>query len=129
MSRRLREKLQESAKECDAVYLPRKCQMTGDVQIHEMVWVPPTHTAESGAGAGMSELWFVNTRFSCLATRSDVFSFIPRWRPRFVSALVPEDRCHLNGLCLRDDEVRYVTALGETDASGGWRKKGAVEEF
>ena len=70
----------------------------------------------------MSELWFVNTRFSCLATRSNVFSFVPRWRPPFISALAPEDRCHLNGLGMRDGVPRYVTALGETDVAGGWRE-------
>jgi len=43
-------------------------------------------------------LWFVNTRFSCLCTLDGVHSFVPRWRPPFVSALAPEDRCHLNGL-------------------------------
>jgi uncharacterized protein (TIGR03032 family) len=36
--------------------------------------------------------------------------------------LAPEDRCHLNGLGLRDGQVRYVTALGETDQQGGWRQ-------
>jgi uncharacterized protein (TIGR03032 family) len=38
-----------------------------------------------------------------------------------VTALAPEDRCHLNGLGLRDGRPRYVTALGETDTAGGWR--------
>src|SRR4029453_5838645 len=33
----------------------------------------------------------------------------------------PEDPCHLNGRCVIDDEVRYVTALGETNEPGGWR--------
>jgi uncharacterized protein (TIGR03032 family) len=70
----------------------------------------------------LSELWFINTRFSCLATRSDVYSFIPRWQPKFISALVPEDRCHLNGLGLRDGEICYLTALGETDIAAGWRE-------
>jgi uncharacterized protein (TIGR03032 family) len=92
----------------DACFLPRSSHVTGDVQIHEMAW----------AGA---ELWFVNTRFSCLCTRDPVYSFVPRWRPAFVSALAPEDRCHLNGLGVRDGRVRYVTALGETDARAGWR--------
>ena len=39
----------------------------------------------------------------------------PRWRPPFVSALEPTDRCHLNGLGMVDGRPRYVTALGETD--------------
>jgi uncharacterized protein (TIGR03032 family) len=67
------------------------------------------------------ELVFVNTRFSCLASRAVNRSFEPRWRPPFISALAPEDRCHLDGLGLRDGQVRYVTALGATDTPGGWR--------
>ena len=79
---------------------------------------------KSDCGAGfenLSELWFVNTRFSCLATRSDQYSFVLRWKPPFITALTPEDRCHLNGIALREDEIRYVTALGETDKPAGWR--------
>jgi uncharacterized protein (TIGR03032 family) len=97
----------------DACFLPRSGHVTGDVRVHEMAW------------AG-DDLWFVNTRFSCLAVRSPAHSFAPRWRPPFVSALAPEDRCHLNGLGLRDGRVRYVTALGETNEPAGWRadKKG-----
>jgi uncharacterized protein (TIGR03032 family) len=92
----------------DACYLPRSSHVTGDVQIHEMSW------------AG-DELWFINTRFSCLCTRSAIHNFVPRWRPPFVSALAPEDRCHLNGLGLRDGRVRYVTALAPSDQPAGWR--------
>ena len=32
------------------------------------------------------------------------------WRPPFVSRLAAEDRCHLNGLALRDGRPAYVTA-------------------
>ena len=92
----------------DACYLPRSSHTTGDVQIHEMAWVG-------------EELWFVNTAFSCLSTRSAINSFEPRWRPRFITQLLPGDCCHLNGLAVRDGRVRYVTALGETNEPGGWR--------
>ena len=92
----------------DACFLPRTAHATGDVQIHEMAWCA-------------EELLFVNTRFSCLCTRSDRYSFVPRWRPPFISSLGPEDRCHLNGLGLVDGRPRYATALGETDTPGGWR--------
>ena len=92
----------------DACFLPCAASVTGDVQIHEMAW------------AG-DDLWFVNTRFSCLCTRSAAHSFTPRWRPAFTSALTPEDRCHLNGLGLRDGRPRYVTALGRGDAPASWR--------
>jgi uncharacterized protein (TIGR03032 family) len=93
----------------DACFLPRHLHVTGNVQVHEMAWVG-------------EELWFVNTRFSCLCTRDLRYSFVPRWRPPFVSALAPQDRCHLNGLGLRDGRPRYVTALGVSDSPGGWRE-------
>lgn len=94
----------------DAAYLPRQIHVTGDIDIHEMAW-----TADN-------ELWIVNTRFCCLCTLDHDHSFTPRWRPHFISALAPEDRCHLNGLGMVEGRVKYVTALGETDAQGKWRE-------
>ena len=61
---------------------------------------------------------FVNTLFSCLAYPSEARSFRPVWQPGFVSRLLPEDRCHLNGLAIVDGRPRYVTSLGETDTAG-----------
>ena len=49
------------------------------------------------------------------------YSFVPRWRPTFITALAAEDRCHLNGLAIVDGRPQYATALGETDTAGGWR--------
>jgi uncharacterized protein (TIGR03032 family) len=93
----------------DRVYLPRTAHVTGDVLIHEMAW-------------SEHELWFINTRFSCLCTRDSAYSFVPRWQPSFISALAPEDRCHLNGLGMDGDRPRVVSALGVTDTPGGWRE-------
>jgi len=93
----------------DACFLPRNKHFTGDIRIHEIAFA-------------QGELWLVATNFSCLATLDAEHSFIPRWKPPFISQLTSEDRCHLNGLCVIDDEPRYVTALGETDAPGGWRE-------
>src|SRR5262245_47354629 len=93
----------------DACYLPRSSHVTGNVQIHEMAY---------GAGG---ELWFVNTRFSCLATIDPEASFVPLWRPPFVTELEPSDRCHLNGLAMVDGRPKYVTALGDANEGGGWR--------
>jgi uncharacterized protein (TIGR03032 family) len=92
----------------DACYLARTSHFTGDIQAHESAWVG-------------GEFWVVNTLFSCLAALHPHYSFAPRWRPPFVSALRPEDRCHLNGLAVADGQPRYVTALGETDSPAGWR--------
>jgi len=110
----------ESPAHHDAAFLPRTAHFTGDVQIHEMVWVPSTQSGDDKESK-LSELWFVNTRFSCLATRSGLYNFVPQWKPPFITELAPEDRCHLNGIALRGGKVRYVTALGETDTQAGWR--------
>jgi uncharacterized protein (TIGR03032 family) len=66
-------------------------------------------------------LWIVNTAFSCLCTLDGEHSFVPRWRPPFVTTLAPEDRCHLNGIALVDGKPHYATALSETDTPQGWR--------
>lgn len=108
-----REGVKNSPGSHDACFLPRTTHWTGDVQIHEMAWVGTGHEAE---------LWFVNTRFSCLCKRSATYSFEPVWRPSFVSSFVPGDCCHLNGMGLRDGQPRYLTALGETNEFAGWRK-------
>lgn len=97
----------------DACYIPRSGHVTGDIDIHEMAY------GRNG------ELWFINTRFSCLCSLDGPNSFVPQWRPAFVKGLAPEDRCHLNGLGMFNGEPRYVTALGETDKPAGWRENKA----
>jgi uncharacterized protein (TIGR03032 family) len=92
----------------DALYLPRVGYHTGELNVHDVDF-------------GDDGLWLVNTRFSCLAAPSGDYCFVPRWRPPFVSATAPEDRCHLNGLAMDGGRPRYVTALGESDRPGGWR--------
>jgi uncharacterized protein (TIGR03032 family) len=98
----------EPAGQHDACFLPRSSHVTGDIGVHELAWVG-------------DELWVVNTRFSCLCTLQPDYSFVPRWRPPFVTALAAEDRCHLNGLAIVDGQPKYVTALGESDSKDSWR--------
>lgn len=93
----------------DRLYLPRLCHFTGEIDAHDLV--------QETSG----RLVFVNTLHSCVATPSDRYSFSPLWRPPFISKLAPEDRCHLNGLALRDGLPRYVTYCGASDVSDGWR--------
>jgi uncharacterized protein (TIGR03032 family) len=93
----------------DGLYLPRNVHVTGAIDIHEMAF------------AG-EECWFVNTRFSCLCTLDQAHSFVPRWRPPFITSYAPADKCHLNGLALHDGRPRFATALGETNALKGWRQ-------
>lgn len=91
------------------LYLPRVTYSTGDIRAHEL----------SFGGGG---LWVVNTRYSCLCSPSDERAFEPRWQPRFVSACVPEDRCHLSGLAMDGGSPAYVTAHAATDTRDGWRE-------
>lgn len=93
----------------DCLYVPRNVQMTGDLDIHEI------------AVEASGRMVFVNTKYSCLATFSTVNSFSPIWKPKFISRLAPEDRCHLNGLACENGVVRYVTACSTADVVDGWR--------
>jgi uncharacterized protein (TIGR03032 family) len=102
----------------DACFLARTSHFTDDIHAHEAAWV---RGAGVGERAGTSEFCIVNTLFSCLSALHPHYSFAPRWRPPFISALRPEDRCHLNGLAVVDGLPRYVTALAETDTPSGWR--------
>lgn len=95
----------------DALYVPRNAQTTGDLDVHEL--------GVDSAG----RVIFVNTRFSCLATFSTRHGFRPLWRPAFISQLVGEDRCHLNGLGMVAGEAAYVTAVSRSDVIGGWRER------
>jgi uncharacterized protein (TIGR03032 family) len=97
----------------DTAYVPRVGYTTGDLDIHDV--------AEDADGRPV----FVNTLFGCLATISDTASFSPVWRPPFLSALVPEDRCHLNGMAMRDGRPAYVTVVSRSDVVDGWRGRRA----
>ena len=66
--------LEEQPGRYDALYLPRTTYHTGDLNIHDMALLK-------------DELWVAVTRFSCLAKLSYDFSFVPVWRPWFVSDL------------------------------------------
>ncbi len=92
----------------DGCYLARACHVTGEIRSHEIHF--------SG-----NELWIVNTLFSCLCTLAPHHNFVPRWKPRFVTTLAAEDRCHLNGLALANGQPRFATCLGASDTQEGWR--------
>ncbi len=94
----------------DRLYVPRTAFVTGDVDAHEI------------AVEASGRIVFVNTKFSCLATVSATHSFKPVWKPKFISRLAAEDRCHLNGLAVENGRVGYVTAVSATDVVDGWRE-------
>jgi uncharacterized protein (TIGR03032 family) len=102
---------QGSADGPDAVFAPHAAWVTGDVDAHDV-----------GFGADGRPL-FVNTLFSCIATVSDGHSFKPVWKPKFISRLAAEDRCHLNGMAMEGGEPRYATAVSASDVADGWRDR------
>jgi uncharacterized protein (TIGR03032 family) len=104
----------EPAGHYDRCFLARSSIVTGGIQIHEMAW---------GVDAGgRPDLWVVNTLFSCLVGLDPAYSFVPRWRPPFISRLAGEDRCHLNGMAMRDGAPAFVTVMARSDTAGGWRE-------
>ena len=100
----------------DALYLPQASYVTGDLDIHDVVC-----RSKGSNKSGEKSVVFVNTLFNCLATPSETHSFVPVWKPPFVSELAAGDRCHLNGLTLRNGKPHYVTAVSHSDTLNGWR--------
>ncbi|WP_143555828.1 TIGR03032 family protein [Solemya velum gill symbiont] len=94
-------------------FVPRTDYFIGSLDAHDV-----------GLAAD-GRILFINTKYNCLASVSDVHSFKEEWRPPFISKLVPEDRCHLNGLAMENGEARYVTAVCKSDTIDGWRDRRA----
>ena len=100
-------------------FVPRRSWVTGDVSVHEVAWLA------SASAEAPPRIGFLATRFGCLAEVDEVYSFRPIWTPPFISALRPEDRCHLNGLAVHEGRPYAVTVLGLTDTPQGWRERKA----
>ena len=93
----------------DRLYVPAASYTTGDVNAHEVV-----------LGADGQPI-FVNTAFSCLATLAPGCSFAPSWQPPFITKLAGDDRCHLNGLALKDGLPTWASACGGSGEPSAWR--------
>ncbi|MBN2743318.1 MAG: TIGR03032 family protein [Marinilabiliaceae bacterium] len=93
----------------DAMYVPRATIHTGYLAMHDMEYLD-NH-----------RLVGVNTLFSCLAEIDGRNNFTPIWKPPFISELLPEDRCHMNGMAVDNHQIRYLTALGSGNTAHGWR--------
>ena len=93
----------------DTFYLHRASYNTNSLDIHDIHF-------------GNGQLWGANTKFSCLCVFDINYNFVPKWKPNFISDLVPEDRCHLNGFAMQDGMPKYATALSSTNFKEGWRE-------
>ncbi len=104
-----RKKELADVKKADALYFSRASLTTGMINIHDIAW-------------GDDGLWVVNSTFSCLSTLSPDYSFIARWKPSFITELVPEDRCHLNGMAMKEGKPKYVTTFNKSNERDSWVK-------
>jgi uncharacterized protein (TIGR03032 family) len=93
----------------DMMYVPVTTKHTGNLDIHDIAFVD-------------DKLHAVITSFSCIAEINDEHHFTPIWRPSFITELSSDDRCHLNGMVVDNNEIKYVTALGESNKRLGWRE-------
>lgn len=98
----------------DRKFVPVEGRVVGRIDVHDI---------GLGKIGGTRRPIFVNTLYSCLATFSDTASFRPLWRPKFISALAAEDRCHLNGLAMDGTRAAFVTAVSRSDVADGWRDR------
>ncbi|MGH7006326.1 MAG: TIGR03032 family protein, partial [Alphaproteobacteria bacterium] len=97
----------------DACYVPRLIHTTGVLDAHDV------------GLTNDGEVIFVNTRYNCLATTSAKHSFTALWKPPFITQIIDEDRCHLNGLAMENGCARYVTAVSRSNTIDGWRDRRA----
>lgn len=119
-SRELATHYPKSPNKYDALYMPRVTYHTGPIDIHDLRF------GKDGS------LFAVNTLFSCIIEINDDYNFSPYWTPPFIDKLVSEDRCHLNGMALKNGIPKYATAFSEGNSFQSWRdnitKTGVVLE-
>ena len=92
----------------DSCLVARHVQYTGMLNTHDLI-------LDNG------NLWGVSSSFSCVCTFHPQYSFVPYWYPPFITELEPEDRCHLNGLALKNGTPGFVTTFSTTNKSAAWR--------
>ena len=95
----------------DSLYLPRNTFHTGAIDIHDLNF------------GNNGELYAVNTLFSSIVKIDNDFNFTPFWTPPFIDKIASEDRCHLNGMAMKNGKPRYATAFNNGNTSQSWREK------
>ena len=92
----------------DSLFVPRNSYVTGEIGVIDL------------KVNALGEPIFSSSLFSCVSTVSQNYSFAPLWRPPFISKIVAETRCFLNGLALHNDKSRFVTTWSQTNSKNGW---------
>ncbi len=92
----------------DAIFVPRATYHTGFLDIHDLEF-------------GKDGIYGVNTYFSCLIKIDEQYNFTPIWTPPFINQLASEDRCHLNGMAMKNGLPKYATAFNQGDSHRSWK--------
>lgn len=101
----------KSPNKYDALYMPRVSYHTGPLDIHDLSF------------GKEDRLYAVNTLFSCIIKIDDDYNFTPHWTPPFIDKLASEDRCHLNGMAMKDGLPKYASAFNQGNSFQSWRDK------
>lgn len=109
-STQLAEYYPKAPQKYDALYMPRLSYHTGPLDIHDLYFNKE------------GKLMGVNTLFSCIVEIDDQYNFTPYWKPSFIDRIVSEDRCHLNGMAMKDGMPKYATAFNTGNAFQSWRE-------
>ncbi len=91
------------------VLMPQNCHYTGFVNCHDV------------SRTKNNEILYASTLFNCVAKITESSNLSPIWVPPFIDGFVPEDRCHLNGVAVEGDRLRFVSMLGASTQKAGWR--------
>ncbi|MCA9234734.1 MAG: TIGR03032 family protein [Planctomycetales bacterium] len=94
----------------ETIYRQVETYDTGKLNVHDVAF-------------GRRGVHFANTRYNCIARPSDRVNFLRVWQPPFIAEMIAQDRCHLNGLGMRDGRPAMTTAFCECDHKGGWREE------
>ncbi len=94
----------------DSMFMPRMAFYSGFLDLHDIAF-------------GTDGIYAVNTLFSCLIRVDTQYSFTPVWKPPYITSIASEDRCHLNGMAMKDGKPAYVTAFGQGDTPRSWKPK------
>jgi uncharacterized protein (TIGR03032 family) len=105
----------EGAVGSDVITLPLGCRLqvestyaTGRLDAHDLAF-------------DRRGLLFANTKFNCVARPSERVNFARLWQPPFIAGIARGDRCHLNGVGVRNGRLAMATAFCEADAPSAWR--------
>lgn len=106
---KLTKPLSAKGSDSEKILVPQASYHTGFVNCHDVAWV-----------GGLPI--FASAMFNCVGMVTAESSFVPLWAPAFIKDLVPEDRCHLNGLAVDQGRLRFVTALIAGNEKQAWRQ-------